>query len=109
MDYHQKPHIDYSDDRRPVIISHLLQHGRGVRKTFFQTRESELAGEHLERAAILDPEVPEFQFQLARDHVLWRDWTGANEAVQKLLQLHPTHELGLALKRLLGNRSEPPN
>ena len=67
-------------------------------------RQLELAGEHLERAAILDPEVPEFQFQLARNHMLRKDWTGASEAVQELLQLNPTHEPGLALQRLLDNR-----
>ena len=69
----------------------------------------ELAGEHLERATILDPQVPEFQFQLARNHMLREDWTSASEAVQELLQLNPTHEHGLALQRLLDNRSEPPN
>ncbi|MCY4672995.1 MAG: tetratricopeptide repeat protein [Bacteroidetes bacterium] len=69
----------------------------------------ELAGEHLERAAILDPEVPEFQFQLARNHMLRGNWTDAGKAVQKLLGLNPTHEPGLAMQRLLENRSEPPN
>jgi Flp pilus assembly protein TadD len=72
-------------------------------------RQLELAGEHFERAAILDPEVPEFQFQLARNHMLRGDWTGASEAVQELLKLNPNHEPGLALQRLLDNRSEPPN
>lgn len=72
-------------------------------------RQLELAGEHLERAAILDPEVPEFHFQLARNHMLRGDWTGASEAVQELLQSNPTHEPGLALQRLLDNRPETPN
>ncbi len=72
-------------------------------------RQVELAGKHLERAAILDPQVPEFQFQLARNHMLRGNWTDAGKAVQKLLQLNPTHEPGLALRRLLDNRSEPPN
>ena len=72
-------------------------------------RQLELAGEHLERAAILDPEVPEFQFQLARNHMLRGDWTGASEAVQELLRSNPTHEPGLALQRLLDNRPETPN
>ena len=72
-------------------------------------RQLEHAHEHLERAAILDPEVPEFQFQLARNHMLRGDWAGASEAVQELLQLNPTHESGLALQRLLDNRPEPPN
>ena len=72
-------------------------------------RQLELAGEHLERATILDPEVPEFQFQLARNHMLRGNWTGARKAVQELLQLDPTHEPGVALQRLLDNRSEPPN
>lgn len=72
-------------------------------------RQLELAGEHLERAAILDPEVPEFQFQLARNHVLQGNWVDASEAVQELLQLNPTHEPGLALQHLLNNRSDPPN
>ncbi|MDE2826368.1 MAG: tetratricopeptide repeat protein [Bacteroidota bacterium] len=72
-------------------------------------RQLDLAEEHFERAAILDPEVPEFQFQLARNHMLRGDWTGASEAVQELLKLNPNHESGLALQRLLDNRSEPPN
>lgn len=72
-------------------------------------RQLELAREHLERAAILDPEVPEFQFQLARNHMLRGDWTGASEAVQELLRSNPTHEPGLALQRLLDNRPETPN
>lgn len=78
-------------------------------KLFFQTRESELAGEHLERATILDPEVPEFQFQLAQNRVLRGDWTDASKAVQKLLRLNPTHESGLALQHLRNNRSDLPN
>ena len=72
-------------------------------------RQLELAGEHLERAAILDPEVPEFQFQLARNHVLREDWTGASDAVQELLQVNPTYEPGLALQQLLKKRSDLPN
>ena len=72
-------------------------------------RQLELAGEHLERAAVLDPGVPEFQFQLARNHMLRGDWTHASEAVQELLQSNPTHEPGLALQRLLDNRPETPN
>ncbi len=69
----------------------------------------ELAGKHLGRAAIMDPEVPEFQFQLARNHMLRGDWTGASEAVKELLRSNPTHEPGLALQRLLDNRPETPN
>ncbi len=69
----------------------------------------ELAGKHLGRAAIMDPEVPEFQYQLARNHVLQGNWVDASEAVQELLQLNPTHEPGLALQHLLNNRSDPPN
>lgn len=68
-----------------------------------------LAEEHFERAVFLEPEVPEFQLQLARNHVLRGNWTGASEVVQALLELDPTHESGLALQRLLASRSGSPN
>ena len=68
-----------------------------------------LAEEHFERAVFLEPEVPEFQLQLARNHVLRGNWTGASEAVQTLLELDPTNEPGLALQRLLASRSGSPN
>ena len=69
----------------------------------------ELAEDHFERAVFLEPEVPEFQLQLARNHVLRGNWAGASEAVQTLLGLDPTHESGLALQRLLASRSGSPN
>ncbi|MXZ16828.1 MAG: hypothetical protein F4069_10205 [Rhodothermaceae bacterium] len=69
----------------------------------------ELAEDHFERAVFLEPEVPEFQLQLARNHVLRGNWTGANEAVQALLELDPTHESGLALHRLLDTHPRSPN
>ncbi len=72
-------------------------------------RQLGLAEEHFERAAFLEPEVPEHQLQLARNHVLRENWTGASEVVQVLLELDPTHESGLALQRLLASRSGSPN
>ena len=68
-----------------------------------------LAEEHFERAVFLESEVPEFQLQLARNHVLRENWTGASEAVQTLLEIDPTNESGLALRRLLASRSGSPN
>ena len=62
-------------------------------------RQLGLAEEHFERAAFLEPEVPEYQLQLARNHVLRENWTGASEVVQALLELDPVHESGLALCR----------
>lgn len=72
-------------------------------------RQLGLAEEHFERAAFLEPEVPEYQLQLARNHVLRENWTGASEAVQALLELDPVHESGLALQSLLASRSGLPN
>ncbi|MXX98098.1 MAG: tetratricopeptide repeat protein [Rhodothermaceae bacterium] len=72
-------------------------------------RQLELAEEHFERAVFLEPEVPEFQLQLARNHVLRGNWTGASRAVQTLLELDPTHESGLALQRLLDSGSQLQN
>ena len=72
-------------------------------------RQLGLAEEHFERSAFLEPEVPEYQLQLARNHVLRENWTGASEAVQALLELDPVHESGLALQSLLASRSGLPN
>ncbi len=80
MDYHQKPRIDYPDGRRPIVRTYCSI-GRVCVKLVFQTSESELAREHLERVAILDPEVPRFHVQPARNHLLRGDWTGASKAV----------------------------
>ena len=99
--------VDYYGAANDLEESASIHFRLGI--LYQRKRQLELAEEHFERAAFLDPEVPEFQMQLARNHVLRGNWTGASEAVQTLLELDPTHESGLALQRLLASRSGAPN
>ncbi len=99
--------VDYYGAANDLEESASIHFRLGI--LYQRKRQLELAQEHFERAVFLDPKVPEFQLQLARNHVLRGNWTGASEVVQALLELDPMHESGLALQRLLASRSKTSN
>jgi len=96
--------VEYYGAANDLEESALIHFNLGL--IYKRKRELELAQEHLERATALDSTVPEFQLQLARNHILMGDLVNAQIAVDALLELAQEHESGQAIKQLLTRGNE---
>jgi len=96
--------VEYYGAANDLEESALIHFNLGL--IYQRKRELELAQEHLERSTALDSTAPEFQLQLARNHILMGDLVNAQMAVDALLELAPEHESGQALKQLLTRGNE---
>ena len=88
--------VEYYGAANDLEESAMIHFNLGL--IYQRKRELELAEEHLKRAIAMDSNVPEFQLQLARNHILMGDLVNAQIAVDALLELAPEHESGHALQ-----------